>query len=127
MPDEGRFKVTNNDKDRGAFRTPTLRDVALTGPYMHDGRFDTLEQVVEYYSSGVISNPYLDVEMRRSNLSLEETLELYSQENRSERRKEFLVQKLDFTQQETTDLVAFMMALAGEGWQDIGAPDSFPK
>ena len=94
---------------------------------MHDGRFDTLEQVVDYYSSGVIANPYLDVEMRRSNLSLEETLELYSQENRSERRKEFPVQKLDFTQQETTDLVAFMMALDGEGWQDIGAPDSFPE
>ena len=125
-PDEGRFKVTQNDKDRGAFRTPTLRDVALTGPYMHDGRFDTLEQVVDYYGSAVIANPYLDVEMRRSDLSLEETLELYDEENRS-KRKEFPVQKLDFTQQETTDLVAFMFALAGEGWQDIGPPDSFPK
>jgi len=125
-PDEGRFAVTKNDKDRGAFRTPTLRDVALTGPYMHDGRFDTLEQVVDYYSNGVIANPYLDMEMRRSNLSLEETLELYSQENRS-KRKVFPVQKLDLTQQDTADLVAFMLALAGEGWQDIGAPDSFPK
>ncbi len=126
-PDAGRFEVTNNENSRGAFRTPTLRDVALTGPYMHDGRLDTLEQVVEYYSSGVISNPYLDVEMRRSNLSLEETLELYGQENRSVRKKEFPVQKLDFTEQETTDLVAFMKALAGEGWQDISAPDVFPK
>ena len=125
-PDEGRFAVTKNDRDRGAFRTPTLRDVALTGPYMHDGRFDTLEQVVDYYSNGVIANPYLDMEMRRSNLSLEETLELYSQDNRSE-RKVFPVQKLDLTQQDTADLVAFMLALAGEGWQDIGAPDSFPK
>ncbi len=125
-PDEGRFAVTKNDKDRGAFRTPTLRDVALTGPYMHDGRFDTLEQVVDYYSNGVIANPYLDVEMRRSNLSLEETLELYSQENRSE-RKGLPVQQLDFTPQDTADLVAFMSALAGTGWQDIGAPDSFPQ
>ena len=125
-PDEGRFVVTKKTKDRGAFRTPTLRDVALTGPYMHDGRFDTLEQVVEYYSDGVIANPYLDVEMRRSNLSLEETLELYNQENRSD-RKEFPVQKLGLTQQDTADLVAFMSALAGEGWQDIGPPDSFPK
>jgi len=126
MPDEGRFKVTNNDKDRGAFRTPTLRDVALTGPYMHDGRFDTLEQVVDYYSRGVIANPYLDVEMRRSSLSLEETLELYDEENRSG-QKEFPVQRLDLTQQEASDLVAFMLTLAGEGWQDIGAPDSFPE
>ncbi len=125
-PDEGRFVVTKIDRDRGAFRTPTLRDVALTGPYMHDGRFDTLEQVVEYYSNGVIANPYLDVEMRRSNLSLEETLELYNQENRSD-RKAFPVQKLDLTQQDSADLVAFMSALAGEGWQDIGPPDSFPK
>lgn len=125
-PDEGRFAVTKNDKDRGAFRTPTLRDVALTGPYMHDGRFDTLEQVVDYYSNGVIANPYLDVEMRRSNLSLEETLEFYSQENRSE-RKGLPVQQLDFTSQDTADLVAFMSALAGTGWQDIGAPDSFPQ
>jgi len=125
-PDEGRFAVTKTDKDRGAFRTPTLRDVALTGPYMHDGRFDTLEQVVDYYSNGVIANPYLDVEMRRSKLSLEETLELYSQENRSE-RKGLPVQQLDFTPQDTADLVAFMSALAGTGWQDIGAPDSFPQ
>jgi predicted metalloprotease with PDZ domain len=93
---------------------------------MHDGRFDTLEQVVDYYSSGVIANPYLDVEMRRSNLSLEETLELYSQENRSE-KKGLPVQQLDFTPQDTADLVAFMSALAGTGWQDIGAPDSFPQ
>jgi len=124
--DLGRFIVTNNENDRGAFRTPTLREVALTGPYMHDGRFDTLEQVVDYYSSGVIANPYLDVEMRRSNLSLEEALELYSQENRSEKRKEFLVQELNFTEQEKSDLVAFMMALTGEGWQDIKPPGSFP-
>lgn len=125
-PDEGRFVVTNNDKDRGAFRTPTLRDIAHTAPYMHDGRFDTLEQVVEYYSSGVIANPYLDVEMRRSNLSFEETLELYSDDDRSE-TKVFPVQKLGLTQQDTNDLVAFMLALAGEGWQDIGPPESFPK
>ena len=126
-PDAGRYEVTKNENSRGAFRTPTLRDVALTGPYMHDGRFDTLEQVVEYYANGVIANPYLDVEMRRSNLSLEETLELFNQENRSVRKKEFPVQKLDLTEQETTDLVGFMEALAGEGWQDISAPDAFPE
>ena len=126
-PDVGRFKVTNNENDIGAFRTPTLREVALTGPYMHDGRFDTLEQVVEYYSSGIIANPYLDVEMRRSNLSLEEMLDLYSQDNRPENRKDFLVQELNLTDQEKTDLVAYMKALTGEGWQDIKRPGSFPE
>ena len=126
-PDVGRFAVTKNENSRGAFRTPTLRDVALTGPYMHDGRFETLEEVVEYYSSGVIANPYLDVEMQRSNLSLEETLELYSQENQAKRRIDFPVQNLELTDQETADLVAFMEALAGEGWQEISAPDDFPK
>jgi len=126
-PDVGRFAVTNNENSRGAFRTPTLRDVALTGPYMHDGRFETLEEVVEYYSSGVIANPYLDVEMQRSNLSLEETLELYSQENQTKQRIDFPVQNLALTEQEITDMVAFMETLAGEGWQDILAPDEFPK
>ena len=94
---------------------------------MHDGRFMTLQQVVEYYSNGVIANPYLDVEMRRSGLSLQETLELYSQDNRPEKKKEFLVQNLNFTAEEKMDLVAFMQALNGEGWQDIRAPDSFPQ
>ena len=126
-PDLGRFQVSNIENDKGAFRTPTLREIALTGPYMHDGRFTTLRQVVEYYSSGVTANPYLDVEMRRSNLSLEETLELYSQGNQSKKRNAFFVQNLNFTQQEKADLVAYMKALNGEGWQDIKAPDSFPK
>ena len=126
-PDLGRFQVTNNGIDRGAFRTPTLRDVALTGPYMHDGRFDTLDQVVDYYNSEVIANPYLDMEMRRSNLSLEEMLDLYSQGDRPEKGKEFPVQNLNFTEQEKIDLVAFMMALTGEGWQDIRPPEFFPE
>ena len=126
-PDKGRFNVTNNENDNGAFRTPTLREVAHTGPYMHDGRFNTLEQVVDYYSSGVIANPYLDVELRRSNLSLEETLELYSEDNRPEKREDFLVQELKLTEQEKSDLVAYMKALTGEGWQYIKSPGAFPK
>ncbi|MFQ6004018.1 MAG: cytochrome-c peroxidase [Woeseia sp.] len=125
--DEGRFAVTKDEIDTGAFKTPTLRDVALTGPYMHDGWFDTLEQVVGYYSSGVIANPYLDVELRRSNLTLEETLELYDQENRSLRRKAFLVQNPDFTRQEVTDLVAFMKALTGQEWPKVRPTGRFPK
>jgi len=48
--DLGRFEVTGNHSDKGKFRTPTLRNIALSAPYMHDGRFQTLEEVVENYS-----------------------------------------------------------------------------
>ena len=44
----------------GRFRIPTLRNVALTGPYMHDGRFETLEDVVEHYDNGIQAHPQLD-------------------------------------------------------------------
>lgn len=125
-PDMGRFIVTNDETDRGAFKTPTLREVALTGPYMHDGRFATLEQVVDYYDHRVIANPYLDVEMRRSGLSLEETLNSYETADRSTSAED-PVQKLNLTHQEKMDLVAYMKSLAGEGWQTIKPPDSFPN
>ncbi|MBL9117204.1 MAG: cytochrome C peroxidase [Verrucomicrobiaceae bacterium] len=58
--------ITNNGlkelspRDRGKFKTPSLRNIALTAPYMHDGRFTTLEEVIEHYSSGVQRNPDLD-------------------------------------------------------------------
>ena len=58
--DPGRAKVTGRDGDLGKFSTPTLRNVALTAPYMHDGRFKTLEEVIEHYSSGVQRSPTLD-------------------------------------------------------------------
>jgi cytochrome c peroxidase len=51
-PDKGLALITNNPEDNGKFRTPTLRNLALTAPYMHDGRFATLEEVVEFYNSG---------------------------------------------------------------------------
>lgn len=50
--DMGRSLVTLSDLDRGKFKTPTLRNVELTSPYMHDGRFTTLEQVIEHYNGG---------------------------------------------------------------------------
>ncbi len=50
--DMGRFEVTGDPLDRAKFKVPSLRNVALSGPYMHDGRFATLEQVVEHYNSG---------------------------------------------------------------------------
>ncbi|MEY4527783.1 MAG: Cytochrome c peroxidase [Nitrospirota bacterium] len=50
--DLGRYYVTHLDRDKGAFKTPTLRSVALTAPYMHDGAFKTLEEVIAFYNQG---------------------------------------------------------------------------
>jgi len=58
--DPGLFLVTHNEADRNKFATPSLRNVALTGPYMHDGRFRTLEEVVAHYNTGVQRTPTLD-------------------------------------------------------------------
>jgi cytochrome c peroxidase len=85
-PDLGRYVVTKDDKDRGAFKTPTIRNVALTAPYMHDGSQATLEEVVEWYAKGGHPNPYLSDKMK----------------------------KLDLTAQDKKDLVAYMKALTGE-------------
>jgi cytochrome c peroxidase len=60
LADEGRFSISANPRDHGAFKTPTLREVARTAPYMHDGSLATLEDVVEFYSEGGRRNPYLD-------------------------------------------------------------------
>lgn len=58
--DPGRFLVTRQEADRGKFSTPSLRNVARRAPYMHDGRFATLEEVVRHYSEGVQRSPSLD-------------------------------------------------------------------
>ena len=64
LTDLGYGVVTGNSIDNGKFRVPTLRNIELSAPYMHDGRFATLEQVVEHYNSGVVStSPNLDPEM----------------------------------------------------------------
>jgi cytochrome c peroxidase len=59
-PDLGRYNVTKQDKDRGAFKTPTLRDVARSGPYFHDGSAATLEEAVDIMLAGGKPNPWLD-------------------------------------------------------------------
>lgn len=59
-PDPGRAKVTGNEADTGAFKTPTLIDVAESGPYFHDGSVATLEEAVHLMASGGLANPYLD-------------------------------------------------------------------
>ena len=53
--DLGRYQVTKNDRDKGKFITPSLRNIALTAPYMHDGRFATLEEVIDHYTFGITS------------------------------------------------------------------------
>ena len=67
--DPGRFAVTHREADRGAFRTPTLRNVAMTAPYMHDGSLKTLRDVVDFYAGGGNSNPGLDENIRAIHLS----------------------------------------------------------
>lgn len=62
--DLGRFGVTGKDEDRGAFKTPTLRELARTAPYMHDGSLQTLNDVVDFYNRGGRANPFLDPEIR---------------------------------------------------------------
>ncbi len=99
-PDAGRYEVTKNDADWGAFKTPTLRDIARTAPYMHDGSLATLEAVVDFYNKGGIKNKNLDERLKPLNL----------------------------TPAEQTDLVAFMKSLNGEGWlAQHQPPKQFPQ
>ena len=64
LRDPGRFAISGNPEDRGAFKTPTLREIARTAPYMHDGSLATLEDVVEYYDKGGNPNAGLDSDLR---------------------------------------------------------------
>ncbi len=63
--DIGRAKVTGKNSDVGKFGVPSLRNVALTAPYMHDGRFQTLEEVVEHYCTGIKRSATLDPNLAR--------------------------------------------------------------
>lgn len=85
-PDLGRFDVTKQEKDKGAFKTPTLRNLADTAPYMHDGSEKTLKSVVEFYNRGGEKNPQLDGR----------------------------IHPLGLTPAEVDDVVAFLVALNGD-------------
>jgi cytochrome c peroxidase len=77
--DEGLSVETKRQQDRGRFRVPTLRNIALTAPYMHDGRFGTLEEVVEHYVGGgkhAESIGVVDSQIRPLDLSDEEKRDL---------------------------------------------------
>lgn len=98
-PDLGRFAVTKLGGDRGAFKTPTLREIARTAPYMHDGSLKTLEDVVEFYNQGGNPNPQLDEE----------------------------IFPLKLTDQQKSDLITFLKeGLASPDYPDI-APPKFPE
>jgi len=85
-PDLGRYSVTKAEKDKGAFKTPTLRNIEGTYPYFHDGSAKTLEEVMDVYGRGGTRNPYLDEKIK----------------------------PLKLTKQDEQDLVAFLKTLTGE-------------
>ncbi|MEW5979233.1 MAG: cytochrome c peroxidase [Acidobacteriota bacterium] len=85
-PDLGHYNVSKLDGHKGAFKTPTLREIANTAPYMHDGSQKTLEEVVDFYNKGGHKNQWLSTK----------------------------VKKLNLTKQEQSDLVEFLKALSGE-------------
>jgi cytochrome c peroxidase len=62
--DEGVFRKSGLESDKGKFKIPSLRNIALTAPYMHDGRFNTLEDVLDHYSEGIENSNNLDVRLR---------------------------------------------------------------
>jgi cytochrome c peroxidase len=75
-PDLGRIEITQRKEDRGAFKTPTLRNIARTSPYMHNGQFDTLPKVVEWFDRGGFVHADLDRGMRPLNLTRDEKRDL---------------------------------------------------
>jgi cytochrome c peroxidase len=76
--DWGRYEVTREEDDRGRFKTPSLRGVADTAPYMHDGSLKTLEEVVEFYNQGGGKNPSLDAALAPLQLTRDEAKNLVS-------------------------------------------------
>lgn len=74
--DLGRYYVTRAEKDKGAFKTPTLRSITATSPYMHDGAFKTLEEVIDFLDQGGGPNPTLSPLMKPLGLTKEEKIDL---------------------------------------------------
>jgi len=76
--DTGRAAISGRDEDRGAFKTPSLRDAARTPPYMHDSSLATLDDVIEFYDKGGRANAQLDPEIRPLHLTTPEKAALAS-------------------------------------------------
>lgn len=125
--DLGRYIVTKQMEDIGAFKTPTLREISRTAPYMHDGKHATLKEVVDFYNDGGIENPFLDADMKRTDLTLEEMLNAINQKDGLAKVRNRQLRGLNLNEQEKDALIAFLKALEGEGWQGIKTPDSFPR
>jgi cytochrome c peroxidase len=70
--DPGRLLLTGQPRDEGKFKTHTLRNIELTAPYMHDGSFKSLEEVLNFYDGGGYPNPGLDTDIRPLHLTLDE-------------------------------------------------------
>lgn len=66
-PDNGRGSITGDSEDNGKFKIPNLRNIELTAPYMHDGRFATLEEVIDHYNDGIKNHPNLDDRLKDEN------------------------------------------------------------
>jgi cytochrome c peroxidase len=75
-PDLGRYEISKEEKMRGAFKTPTMRNVALSPPYMHDGSQASLEEVIAWYNKGGHPNPYLSDKIKPLNLTAQEQADL---------------------------------------------------
>lgn len=108
FPNRGLYESTGKAEDMGAFRAPSLRNVEVTGPYMHDGSLATLEAVIDFYSEGgrlIASGPQQG-------------------DGRLNPYKSGLIARIDFTAQEKRDLLAFLKALTDDSllhdprWQD---------
>lgn len=102
MTDIGREAVTQNSSDRGKFKVPSLRNVAVTAPYMHDGRFETLEEVVRHYNEGIQESSTVDYAVLNTKAS-----------------------GLFLTDQDITDLVNFLSTLTDDTFlnnQDYQSP-----
>jgi cytochrome c peroxidase len=78
MSELGRFQVTQQIGDLGKFKTPTLRNISLTAPYMHDGSMKTLEEVVDYYDKGGVKNRLIDSAIYPLHLTKQEKIDLVS-------------------------------------------------
>lgn len=100
------YGVTGDPTDIGAYKAPTLRNCELTGPYMHDGRFTTLDQVIDFYSEGVTWSPYISPLMHKVNEG-----------------------GAHLTPQQKADLKAFLLTLTDQVLltnPDYGPPPAFP-
>jgi len=77
-PDLGRYNVTKLEVNRGASKTPTLRNIAASAPYFHDGSAKTLDEVIEFYAKGAVKNPHLSKEIKPLSLTAQEKGDLVS-------------------------------------------------